>query len=190
MLNDRTKQCDQLSPTCTRCARLQIPCVGAGQQRYKFVKHKIPYSSHAGASPTSDHDEHGENKSTEKLAINRNPSCEFNPSRSRLISALDTSDLRYNLGCYGDFLKHIPKHLGQDKALDASVRALVSAYSYHHTRQQQCEALTDYVKALRELRLSLESPKRTVTAELLCAIYLVMISQVCVQAMFTQIADR
>ena len=26
-------------PECSRCTRLSIPCVGSGQQRYKFMDH-------------------------------------------------------------------------------------------------------------------------------------------------------
>ncbi|KAJ5766541.1 uncharacterized protein N7511_004157 [Penicillium nucicola] len=44
------KKCDQVKPTCSRCTRLRIPCIGNGVQRYKFqepsvttlVQHQTP----------------------------------------------------------------------------------------------------------------------------------------------------
>ncbi|KAM0240718.1 hypothetical protein ACHAP5_007923 [Fusarium lateritium] len=30
------KKCDQAKPACSRCARLAIPCVGSGEQKYVF----------------------------------------------------------------------------------------------------------------------------------------------------------
>lgn len=39
-------QCDEKKPTCARCLRLKIPCVGSGQVRFKFQEEK-QYSTRA-----------------------------------------------------------------------------------------------------------------------------------------------
>jgi hypothetical protein len=94
------------------------------------------------------------------------------------VTALKVTNLKYSLGCYGDFLPHIPRHLGKSDALDASVRALVTALPYHYNGQLPPAALSSYVNALKALRLCLNDRDKVLTAETLCAIYLIMICQV------------
>jgi hypothetical protein len=64
--------------------------------------------------------------------------------------------------------------------LDASATALVCAYPAVYSRQPSREALTRYGHALRVLRLSLDNPSSENIVETLCAIYFLLICQVCV----------
>jgi hypothetical protein len=106
------------------------------------------------------------------------PSCDLAITVSMLIATLEITDLRFNLSCYGDFFKQIPARLGSNSAFDASVRALVSAFPFHHTGQLPRDALVHYGEALAELRVVLVQAQEALTPEMLCAIYFVMICQV------------
>lgn len=113
-----------------------------------------------------------------KSTITLTPQNMSSITANMFVAALEITDLRYSLGCYGDFLRYIPKRLGQCDALDASVKALVSAFPYHYTRQVPADVLADYISALKELRLCLNGTGNKMTAERLCAIYFIMICQV------------
>ena len=112
------------------------------------------------------------------LSLSRSPSNETTTIASAFIFTLEVKDLRYDLSCYGAFLKDIPKHLGSNIALDASVNFLTSAFSSLYTHQQSLETLSRYVKALKALRICLSDPSQVWTANTLCAIYLLLICQV------------
>ena len=110
--------------------------------------------------------------------LSRTPSNETTIAASAFISTLEVTDVRYDLAWYGGFLKDIPRRLGTNDALDASVSALTSASSTLHTRQRSVEMLARYVHALKTLRVCLDDPVKARTANTLCAIYLIMICQV------------
>jgi flagellin-specific chaperone FliS len=97
-----------------------------------------------------------------------------------LVSRLEITDLRYDITCYGDFLRHIPARLGRNEALDASADALATTFSTLHRPQgyQTVDALTKYVKAISSLRLCLEDPAKARMPETMCSVYLIMICQV------------
>ncbi|KAH8881165.1 hypothetical protein GQ53DRAFT_888905 [Thozetella sp. PMI_491] len=167
------KKCDQAKPRCSRCARINIACTGAGRKRYIFKLTKPASASRPGgaselrnkiapAAPTS------------ILTVRSN---DLNITRRMLIDVLEIRDARYSVGCYGDFLRHVPTRLGRSDALDASVRALISAFPSHYTGCLTSSALVDYGTALSALRLSLVRGDEAVTTETLCSIYLIMISQ-------------
>jgi hypothetical protein len=111
-------------------------------------------------------------------ALPRSPSNETTIIASAFIFTLEVTDLRYDLTCYGPFLKDIPKRLGSNDALDASVNVLTSAFSSLYTRQQSLQTLSRYVNALKALRICLSDPSQAWTANTLCAIYLLLICQV------------
>jgi len=94
------------------------------------------------------------------------------------ISTFEIKDLRFDISCYGGFLKEIPKRLGKNDALDAAVTALISAFSSLHTHEQSRDGLVKYVHALKTLRMYLGDPVRAREPNTLCAIYLIMICQV------------
>ena len=108
----------------------------------------------------------------------RTPSNETTMVASKFASTLEVTDLRYDLAWYGAFLKDIPRRLGSNDALDASVSALTVAHSSLHTRQKSPEIFVKYGKALKALRTCLNDPIKARTVETLCAIYLIIICQV------------
>lgn len=118
--------------------------------------------------------------STVTKGLPRPPSNETTIVASAFVSALEVTDLRYNLTCYGGFLKGIPRRLGTNDALDASVGALTSALSFLYTRRQSPETLAKYIHALKTLRISLDDHAKARTANTLCAMYLIRICQVSV----------
>jgi hypothetical protein len=155
---------------CSRCARCKIACTGCGQQRYKFKEQKVVVRTtgmRRAKAPVS-----------AVRALSRSPSNGTTTIGSAFIFILEVTDLRYDLSCYGSFLKDIPKRLGSNTALDASVNVLTSAFSSLYTRQQSLETLSRYVNALKALRICLDDPSQAWTANTLCAIYLLLICQV------------
>ena len=90
-----------------------------------------------------------------------------------------STDLRYNLLTYGQFVQDIPRRLGRNDALDTSVRALVSAHSsFCATRKVSVEAINDYSRALNSLRTCLDDPVKATDSHTLCAVTLLLMCQV------------
>lgn len=178
----KSDQCDQARPACSRCSRLQITCIGAGERRFKFKDQtNVVKTSKSAAgrtpgrrelSPTSNYTS---DLDTAFLAIPYNETMRI---ANAFISTLEISDLRYSVSYYGAFLKYVPQRLGTNQALDAAVQALASASSWLRTRENPTQVLVQYGNALKALRLSLRDPIRAESPETLCAIYLVMICQV------------
>ncbi|KAL2871028.1 Zn(II)2Cys6 transcription factor domain-containing protein [Aspergillus lucknowensis] len=155
------KKCDQLKPACTRCTRLQIPCVGSGQRRFKF---KEGYASKQQGAiilstfarvPTND-----------TLQITRD-----------FIEVLQVTDIRYDVTWYGPFLENIPCRIGSSAALDAAIAAVTGAVKALRTRQGFPDAMTKYVKGWKALRTCLSDPEQTKSIHTVVAIYLMMICQ-------------
>ena len=164
------KQCDQGKPACSRCVRCNIACTGSGQQRYKFIGQMSTGRSTRARQPVAP-------LSTVR-GLPQSPSNETTTIAGAFISTLEVKDLRYDLSCYGAFIKDIPKRLGSNAALDASVNVLTSAFSSLYTRQQSLMTLSRYVNALKTLRHCLNDPSQACTANTLCAVYLLLICQV------------
>lgn len=108
----------------------------------------------------------------------QSPSNETTTLASAFIFTLEVKDLRYDLSCYGAFLNDIPKRLGSNIALDASVNALSSAFPSLYTHQHSSQTLSKYGNALRALRICLDDPSQAWSANTLCAVYLLLICQV------------
>ncbi|KAK4224476.1 hypothetical protein QBC38DRAFT_485370 [Podospora fimiseda] len=145
------KKCDQLTPSCSRCTRLGIHCVGSGERRYKFIS---------------------------ALQLSRKvPSSRIDQGASGLVSALQVTDVRFELGIYGPFMAELPRRLGRNEALDASVRALTKAYPSVHSHQLTPDMYKSYGEALRHLCTALGNPATATSIETLCAVYLVVICQ-------------
>lgn len=110
--------------------------------------------------------------------LRQSPSNETTKIAGAFIFTLEVKDLRYDLSCYGAFLEDIPKRLGSNIALDASVNVLTSAFSSLYTHEQSLMTLSKYVNALKALRICLDDPSQAWTANTLCAVYLLLICQV------------
>lgn len=91
---------------------------------------------------------------------------------------LTITDVRYDITYYGAFLRDIPRRLGSSAALDASVKAVVTAYPYLHHQNFTPDAYMEYCNSLRALRESLNDPVEARSSNTLCAVYLITICQV------------
>ncbi|KAF5018895.1 hypothetical protein F66182_9114 [Fusarium sp. NRRL 66182] len=180
------KKCDQGKPRCARCTRLDIACINAGKQRYKFKVQTLELVSDSSTPQLVDTDQDTSSSSCTQAS---SPPITFqlikvpqNPTTSithTLISRLEITDLRYDITCYGDFLRHIPARLGRNEALDAAADALATTFSTLHRPQgyQSVDSLTKYVRAIQSLRSCLDNPRKARMPETMCAVYLIMICQ-------------
>jgi hypothetical protein len=130
--------------------------------------------------------EHGERKRTRAVAqakilancpliSNQMPGNELAIS---FANTLTITDVRYDITYYGAFLKEIPRRLGSSVALDASVKAVVTAYPYFRHQNFSPDAYMEYCNSLRALRESLNDPIEAQSPNTLCAVYLITICQV------------
>lgn len=108
----------------------------------------------------------------------RAPSNQATLDVSRLVSALQVTDVRFDLRIYGPFFTELPRRLGRNRALDASARALATAFPSVHTHKRTPDMYKAYGEAIGCLRESLGDPALAGSVETLCAVYLVLICQV------------
>ncbi|KAK4208624.1 hypothetical protein QBC37DRAFT_431720 [Rhypophila decipiens] len=174
------KKCDQLRPLCSRCARLHIPCIGSGQRRYKFLgrttapDQRLAFSS-SRQPPTS--------KDVQKMQLLLTNIPTASPSNitfldaTRFISALQVTDVRFDLRIYGPFFVELPRRLGRNSALDASVRALSVSFPAVQTHRYTSDMYKAYGEALGCLRAALGDAATAGSVETLCAVYLIVICQ-------------
>ncbi|TGO49889.1 hypothetical protein BOTNAR_0413g00010 [Botryotinia narcissicola] len=167
------KKCDQVQPSCSRCIRLSIPCVGSGIRRYKFISGSIDSTVKTSSTSTN----HISALRTSHKQILRMPGNKTISEAGSFISVLEVKDIRYDIGVYGTFLTEIPKRLGSSAALDASVNAISTSYTSIYSRTKPVEALESYGRGLKALRVALNDPKEAIQANTICAFYLMMICQ-------------
>ncbi|KAK4446287.1 hypothetical protein QBC34DRAFT_411854 [Podospora aff. communis PSN243] len=172
------KKCDQANPECSRCTRLGISCVGSGQRRFKFVAVPERQSRGTGAEPSKRSVPSSTYRAESALALSPPlPSNQETQDLSSLISALEVTDVRFDLRIFGPFLPEIPRRLGKSQALDSSVRALVVSFPSVYTRQPTPDMYKSYGEALRHLRVALADSSASASPETLCAVYMVIICQ-------------
>lgn len=97
---------------------------------------------------------------------------------SAFVHKLQVLDIRYGLWLYGNFLEDIPRRLGSNSALDTAVDLLTTTSSVLHTKTVSVEMQHKYLEALAALRTTLEGSAEFEAADILCAVHLVIISQV------------
>ena len=163
-------QCDQRKPACSRCERLQIACVGAGEVRYKFIARQSASTSVALMIPKVQW--HG------SAAILPAPSSDVTIIANAFISALEATPFQTQMPYYGNFPQHIPRRLGHNDGLDSAVCALTSALPALSGNPPTSTTFRKYGKALRHLRVCLSNPTEMHSPETLCAMYLIMVTQV------------
>ncbi|KAL2868906.1 Zn(II)2Cys6 transcription factor domain-containing protein [Aspergillus lucknowensis] len=174
------KKCDQTRPSCSRCTRLGIECVGSGAQRFKFMDEYNP---------------HAPRKREPMLQIEamrpvtyRDGVAVLAPaprsSTLALAEALVTTfrpgtDLRYHLAwAYGGYLAMVPARLGKNEALDSAVDALVTTHrSFCARREISVAALTKYSRSLAALRDCLADVRKSSSSETLCAVSILLLVQ-------------
>ncbi|KAM3420246.1 hypothetical protein BST61_g3535 [Cercospora zeina] len=165
------KKCDQNKPRCSRCERLRIPCAGAGVQRYKF----FVVNGKRGSGATRLTVSHTTGPSNSITATPQNAATSL---VMELVDKISIDDVRYDL-CftYGPILKEIPKRLGENAVLDASVSALMATMSDLATRRNTNERYKRFGNALSALRTSLQDPITAYSSMNLCAIFIIWICQ-------------
>ncbi|KAJ5773220.1 transcriptional regulator family: Fungal Specific TF [Penicillium paradoxum] len=174
------KKCDEKQPTCGRCTRLKISCVGSGQQRYKFKQQRFSPNLHQSQlvmvprSGTT-------RKETPSFEIPR--ACPGNDMTSlahSFVAAIKrTGDLRYNMWwSFGIFMEDIPRRLGSNAALDRAVDAVTTAHKGFCSRQPAAvETLAKYSHALRTLKVYLDDPYQASSSTTLCAVMVLLVCQ-------------
>ncbi|TGO36004.1 hypothetical protein BHYA_0138g00170 [Botrytis hyacinthi] len=167
------KKCDQVQPSCSRCIRISIPCIGSGIRRYKFISGSIDSTVTTSSTTTN----HNSALRTTHKQILRMPGNKTISVAGSFISVLEVKDIRYDIGVYGTFLTEIPKRLGISAVLDASVNAISTSYISIYSRTKPVEALESYGRGLKALRIALNDPKEATQANTICAFYLMMICQ-------------
>jgi hypothetical protein len=165
-------QCDQGQPSCSRCIRLQISCIGSGVRRFTFKDEtSLVMATHKDGSNTSS------SCSLSPPSISRSPVGQTAIMTSKLVSTLQIEDFRYDPTCYGFFLHKIPQRIGVNPALDASVNAIIASHAALYTRERSPDMFSKYGQALSTLRTCLTDPALAETPETLCAIYLLTVCE-------------
>jgi hypothetical protein len=165
---------------CIRCKRLSIPCIGLGQQRFKFQDEcrRFPIVSKSALPAIQE-------ISTTRYTHPSVPRAVSN-SLTRLSSALVAGispgiDVRVQLVWnFGPFLEDIPRRLGVNESLDAAVEVLLTAHmGFRMPRRQSTElCLGKYGRALKALRHCLSNPEKAQSSETLCSTMLLLIYEV------------
>ncbi|KAK2616309.1 hypothetical protein QQS21_000743 [Conoideocrella luteorostrata] len=178
----RKKKCDLAQPSCARCMRLKIPCVGSGKQRFKFQPAVTTVSTETNFVANT------------PLSEVQTVSCDVlygfaEPSRplynevtigcGSFVSTLVISDPRYDVTNLGGFLEQIPQRLGRNKALDACAKAFAGTMASTRKNKVDVQALTDYGHGLRVLRTYLMDPVMAKMPETLVATFLLTLCQAC-----------
>lgn len=167
-------QCDQRQPSCSRCARLFIPCTGGGVQRYVFHDNSGPGGKAKQLEQLLSQREAIVNAPTQ--AINSVPPPNSQDSMTALmVNKFSITDLRYDVGwAFGPFIHEIPRRVGHSVALDFAARtfALTLPPSPYARRHPGSDVLENFAVALKETRLALADPVESKSINTLCAAYL------------------
>ncbi|KAK2612207.1 hypothetical protein QQS21_001783 [Conoideocrella luteorostrata] len=165
------KKCDQAKPSCSRCSRLDIACIGVGKQRFKFKDHSAAFivvDKRVTRRPTI-------SLTSRKGDPPRAPSSNISITVGMLVSVLEVTDPGYDVFSFGSFIKEIPKRIGHNPALDAAASAFASAVKGARSKQRSVESLRKYAISLQAVQNTINDPEKTYSAETLCAIYLIMV---------------
>ncbi|KAK4077079.1 transcriptional regulator family: Fungal Specific TF [Trichoderma aggressivum f. europaeum] len=175
---EQKKKCDALKPACSRCARLQIPCVGAGQRRFMFKVQTTASRSKRPITGSEDHDQETGGSSVIPVGHPSSPpSNAMTLATGAFVSVLEVDDPRYDITGWTVFLNEIPRRMGTSDPLDASAKTFASTLSAVQSKQPQpVENLSQFGNALQTLRGSLIQDKDQIV-DSLCAIYLILLCQ-------------
>jgi hypothetical protein len=183
------RKCDQVQPTCLRCQRLGINCVGSGAKRFKWQIETTNCNRGEGCAATTTTIVRTTSLPPDYnlplvRQIYRSPSNPHSVLTMTLIDKVNLtteSDLRYNLTwAFGGFLQDIPRRLGNNAALDAAATCLVLSHVRFSTgrRDPVPEEIKVYINALSVLRTCLDDPMVARDANTLCAVMLLLFAQV------------
>ncbi|KAJ5292961.1 uncharacterized protein N7443_008914 [Penicillium atrosanguineum] len=185
------KKCDEQQPTCSRCARLKVKCIGSGKQRFKFQEEKRfspPRPPQANVKSESISFNSVITKPIQHIYMHvplgsllPSPSNELTNLTATFIRTIKRStDLRYNMWwSFGTFLDDVPRRLGSNEALDRAVDAVSTAHGDFCTRREaSTDALAKYSQALHTLRVYLDDQFHAQSSNTLCAVMILLICQV------------
>lgn len=157
------------------------PCIGLGQQRYKFQNEdrKLARLANDSAVAHNVSSYHG-------ALVSTGPPLPLSNSHTRLTAALiyyiDPSvDFRLQLPWnFGLYFEDIPSRLGYNEALDAASDALLEAYTHYCAGGigPSPEVLVKHSRALKALRQCLDDPVKAHSSETLCSIIMLQTMQV------------
>ncbi|KAG5979317.1 hypothetical protein E4U55_005304 [Claviceps digitariae] len=170
----RKKKCDLGQPSCSRCLRYGIHCVGSGEKVYRFknatITESVPLARTARPRAQA--------LQTLVTSPERPLGTDLTSTAGAFISILGISDRQFAIQGFGPFLTDVPRRLGRSAILDASAKAFSSAVTAVHSKQTIVEALKDYGAALTCTRNALiADPSLTTQVETLCGVYLLLLSQ-------------
>ena len=143
-------RCDQRQPTCSRCARLFIPCSGSGVQRYVFLDNSGPEGKAKQFKQLLARRDTIEN-TPPRVFDNIAPSSQDSMT-ALMVNKFSIKDLRYDVGlAFGPFIHGIPQRVGHSVTLDFSARtfALSLPPSPHTRRHPRSDALESFFAALK-----------------------------------------
>ncbi|KAK8852248.1 Zn(II)2Cys6 transcription factor [Apiospora arundinis] len=181
------KKCDCSTPTCSRCLRLGLECIGSGERRYLFKDQKCRRRKSGRRGMEKDMGHHATppfppsslSSSPDRVCIA--PPMPPDETQSLVASLVSTiapsTDIRFNLArVYGNFLDFIPQRLGANAALDTATSALICAHKNICCGLSATqESLTRYSKAVSTLRVSLEDTEIAHSIDMIgAAIILIM----------------
>ncbi|KAF4988689.1 hypothetical protein FDECE_14962 [Fusarium decemcellulare] len=142
------KRCDQVKPTCGRCKRLDVPCIGNGVKRWKFQSFQ------------------GEDKRL-KPCPKSSPTNNTARVASSLVYILGIEDIRYDLRAFGGrLIPELPSQIGSNPALDACVSAMVSLYKSRQYSESKVDALAQYGDALTATRKTIRDPRESIVIKM------------------------
>ncbi|KAE8367517.1 hypothetical protein BDV27DRAFT_70252 [Aspergillus caelatus] len=179
------KKCDEKQPTCGRCLRLNIPCIGSGQRRFKFqqeytIQIMVKKGKIKGQSPKDQTSSSSDEERTEVCRVSPHPSSALTVLTQAFVRAIHPStDIRWNLAwVYGGFLRDVPARLGTNEALDTAADAVVCMHSdFCATRKMSVKALSKYSRALNALHTYLDDPVKAASTDTLCAVTILLLCQ-------------
>lgn len=175
------QQCDLAQPSCSRCLRYGIRCVGSGERVYRFKNATVTGSVPVARTAVTARSRGGILADGQiKLSPPRPLGNELTSTTGAFISTLQISDPKFSVLGFGPFLEDVPCRLGRSQILRTAAMAFSSAVTAVHSRQATVQALKDYGTALACMRSSfINDPSQVGKAETLCGVYLLLLSQVC-----------
>lgn len=169
----RKKKCDLGQPSCSRCLRYGIRCVGSGEKVYRFKNATITENAPVARTARP----RGQAAQSLVRSPERPLGNELTRTAGAFISILGISDRQFAIQGFGPFLTDVPRRLGKSPILNASAKAFSSAVTAVFSKQTVVQALTDYGAALTCMRNALiADPSLTTKIETLCGVYLLLLS--------------
>ncbi|OAR02415.1 hypothetical protein LLEC1_06805 [Akanthomyces lecanii] len=173
----RRQKCDYATPTCSRCIRLGVECVGSGERRFLFIDQKCARRQNRG------HDSDGSAVSTPSSSLQSISPCLMNEADALVNSFAamikPSTDRRVNLAwTYGEFLQKVPPRLGSNKALDVAAEALVVSHrDFSLRRPVTPDNLAKYSDAIKALSQGINDHITSHSLETICAVILLTMCQ-------------